>query len=229
MNIARFVPVLVVTLTVPTFASAASERGTEQSQHGCMWTAGQSHSSRSEALAVRINLEFDRSIASDLIKEIVKNEAAAIWSAYGVELVWSGSDAAAALSLDAIVTRQRPGLKPTRAHPVLGRAAIDASGAVNGPIHVWFDTIDSLLQRRETSNPALRDREFGRAVGRVLAHELGHVLLGTLHDPDGLMRASFFGDDLARLDRSRFQLTDGSAGRLRAHIATLSEAPGQEN
>jgi hypothetical protein len=194
----------------------------------CVWSAAPSPSPRPDTLAVRVNVEFDRSIASNVIRDIVKDEASAIWSVYGVELLWADSDVGAALRLDAVITRQQAGPVVAHSHPVLGHATIDDSGVVRGPIHIWFDTIDSLLRRRESSNPALYDREFARALGRVLAHELGHVLLGTCHDPDGLMRASFFGDDLARLDRRRFQLMDGSAGRLRAHITTLSEAQAGE-
>jgi hypothetical protein len=67
--------------------------------------------------------------------------------------------------------------------------------------------------------------------GRVLAHELGHVLLGSpgYHDPAGLMKARFMADDLVRLERSRFRLADSSIVRLRDRIATLSEGESSRN
>jgi hypothetical protein len=72
----------------------------------------------------------------------------------------------------------------------------------------------------------LHEHAVALALGRVLAHELGHVLLGSpaYHDQDGLMRATFLSNDLARPERSRFRLTDRSVARLRARITSLSDA-----
>ena len=65
------------------------------------------------------------------------------------------------------------------------------------------------------------DRVLGLAIGRVLAHELGHVLLGSpgYHDAEGLMRAKFQRDDLARPERSRFRLAPFSVERLRSRLS----------
>ena len=52
------------------------------------------------ALAVHINVEFDPSITSTSIKTMAKDEAAAIWSAYDVDLQWTERETPAALSLD---------------------------------------------------------------------------------------------------------------------------------
>ena len=62
-------------------------------------------------------------------------------------------------------------------------------------------------------------------LGRVLAHELGHVLLGSpgYHGPEGLMKATFMADDLVRLERSRFRLADRSIVRLQERLAALPE------
>jgi len=58
------------------------------------------------------------------------------------------------------------------------------------------------------------------------------VLLGmpAYHDTDGLMRTTFFPDDLARPERSRFLLTHRSVARLRSRIAVITEAqsPGED-
>jgi hypothetical protein len=67
------------------------------------------------------------------------------------------------------------------------------------------------------------DRELARALGRVLAHEIGHVLLGARnHDQTGLMRVSFLPDELAAADRAPFRLTCLDVGRLRSRIGILT-------
>ena len=74
----------------------------------CMWSTGPADSQQRDALAVQVNVEFDHSITSNLIKAVVKDEAAAIWKGHGVDLLWSdGEGGAAALHLDVIVARHQ--------------------------------------------------------------------------------------------------------------------------
>jgi hypothetical protein len=195
-----------------------------------MWSNGPADSRQPDTLAVHVNLEFDHSITSNRIKTVVKDEAAAIWRAHGVELLWPDSGAgSAALHLDVIVARHQTHVSLARSESVLGLATIDRSGVARGPIRIWLDAVESLLQEG-FGNQWPAERKFAVALGRVLAHELGHVLLGapTYHDRSGLMRARFPVDDLAGADRRRFQLTDRSAHRLRAHLAGLSDAQESE-
>jgi hypothetical protein len=67
------------------------------------------------------------------------------------------------------------------------------------------------------------DHDLGRGLGRVLAHEIGHVLLGApYHDEVGLMRAVFRPDELGELDRAPFRLTCSGVARLRGRIGLLT-------
>jgi hypothetical protein len=53
----------------------------------------------------------------------------------------------------------------------------------------------------------VRDRLIGRVLGRALAHELGHFLLGTAtHTPEGLMRASHRAEHLVAPSHPAFQV-----------------------
>jgi hypothetical protein len=159
---------------------------------------------------------LDRSIASNAIKLAASEEAAAIWRDYGVELVFDDRDTLPALSLDVIV--ERAPRRSTELVQVLGRTLIGP--APQPPVRISYDAVDSLLEHRHGS-PMLHDYVLAIGLGRVLAHEIGHVLLGmpSYHDEAGLMRTTFFADDLARPERSGFRLSERSVTRLRARIA----------
>jgi hypothetical protein len=69
----------------------------------------------------------------------------------------------------------------------------------------------------------VRDDLVGRALGRVLAHELGHYLLGLReHSPDGLMQPLFRTDRLISPDRRIFELPQRLVPRLRARLEVLA-------
>lgn len=70
---------------------------------------------------------------------------------------------------------------PARALPGwLGYAFPDATSGVHAT--VFYDRIERISQSGVISVPAL--------LGNALAHEIGHVLLGTTeHTPDGIMKA----------------------------------------
>ena len=210
MRIARFVVVIVVAAVAPLLASPRT-----------------SPAARTDTLAVQVNLEFDRSITSSTIKTIARDEAAAIWKVYGVELRWTDTGARAALTLDAIVERYPKRGDGDDAPAVLGYTTVASAPAAPAPIRVSFDAVESLIERRHGANPVLQQRDIGMALGRVLAHEVGHVLLGVpaYHDPGGLMRATFEPDDLARPGRSPFRLMPHSVARLQVRITSLCRPP----
>jgi len=182
-------------------------------------------------LTVRVKMNFDRSV-TEFVWAAVREETAAIWSDYGVKLVWSATNAVetsddAAVQLEVVVVPPRPDRMRTP-RQVLGRTMVDAHGDARGPVYLYLDPIELLLRERETNNTLMHDAEFGRAVARVLAHELGHMLLGTDHDPTGLMRVKFSVEQLARPDRRPFRLADGRVDQLRERMATLVAIAGDK-
>jgi len=89
---------------------------------------------------------------------------------------------------------------------VLGDAIVRASGP---------STIATVYAAAIAERARRTGGRLATIVGRVAAHEIGHLLLGTnRHAPHGLMRPSW---DLARLDRGdwHFTLEDGAAIRAR--------------
>jgi hypothetical protein len=141
-----------------------------------------------------------------------------------VELHRSDDGAPAALDLEIDLVRHKTLRADGGSRSVLGRTAIDQDGSVRGPIFVLIDSVESLIEEGAIhgNNAVLPEQALGRALGRVLAHEIGHVLLGTSHDADGLMRRSFLPEDLTRRDRSRFQLAAPALVRLRARVVRFA-------
>jgi hypothetical protein len=177
------------------------------------------------AITVGVNVTFNRAATSSRMMLRVKDEAQAIWSPYGVAFRWPDDRSGGiTLHLDAIVDRGGAD-HDDDAHSQLelGHTTLDCSGIARGPIRISMRAIERSVGAMLPLEPALRDRQLAIAIGRVLAHEIGHALLGApaYHDAEGLMRSSFRSVDLARFDRRNFMLSARSVGRLRARVATF--------
>ena len=98
-----------------------------------------------------------------------------------------------------------------------------SDGRVLPFIHVDCARVRTFLQIQLIGfRPADREVLFGRALGRVLAHELYHVLAGTAkHTTRGVAKEDFSVEDLLG---ARFQLRQEEAGALR--IARTVATPG---
>jgi hypothetical protein len=177
-----------------------------------------------DSLVVTMSARFDRSISSSVTKSIARQEAAEIWHDYGVEILWNQA-AASTVHLEVIVASARTEYAPSNSFSILGRTELDRGGGVVGPIRVNYEAIEELLELRPTSSPLIHEREVGRALGRVLAHEIGHALLGvpTFHDSDGLMRAAIPVEELVSAERRFLQLSNVSVNRLHVRIACLGD------
>jgi hypothetical protein len=193
---------------------------------------GAIHANECEPFVVNVHLQVDRSIRSRVIPADLKNETEVLWRPYGVHLEWTDSPvpgaAPSGISLEAILERRiidEPGL-PKWA-PVLGLASVKRNGPSARPIRVSLDATESVLALRKVSRTSagwiVDDHDLGRALGRVLAHEIGHLLLGApYHDEVGLMRAVFRPDELGEPNRAPFRLTCSGVARLRGRIGLLT-------
>jgi hypothetical protein len=184
-----------------------------------------------EPFAVGIRLLVDPSIASRRITDRLKTETEGIWGPYGIRIEWTDASppefAANSVSLDASLERQFENPRRMQWPPVLGRVVVKPDTPNWRPIRVSFDATENVLALRRTSRTSMAgivlDQELARALGRVLAHEIGHVLLGApYHDRAGLMRAVFRPEELAEADRAPFRLTCDSVGRLGSRLRVLA-------
>ena len=191
--------------------------------------AGAIRADVSQRLAVAIRLRVDPSLTSRRMTERLKAETEAIWGPYGVRLAWTDADVrespASRMFLDASVVRRFEGTIQMAWPEVLGRTVLTPDAPLWRPIRVSFDATERALAHRSRI-PLTRivlDPELERALGRVLAHEIGHALLGPPHhDQAGLMRAAFRAEELGDPDRTPFRLTCGGVERLRGRLRALS-------
>jgi hypothetical protein len=156
-------------------------------------------------------------------------EAAAIWSPYGVVVERAAPSGRA--TGDAVVLTVVFGSSPsTQSRPAtpqgpLGAIDFAADGTPGRVLTVFFDLLmrfvsrASLMAVTEDRWPqSMRDLVVGRAMGRVVAHEIGHYLFDARqHTPMGLMRAEHRADDLFSPSRAPFTLSAGDARRLQAY------------
>jgi hypothetical protein len=198
------------------------------------------HADDSENFEVVVRLRVDPSITSRVIPDIIKDETARLWRPYGVQIRWADAQSAApatnGFSLKAIVEPRIDAMPlPNWGASVLGRAAVNLDAPSRRPILVSLDATERVLTTGTGVRASLirfaRETVLARALGRVLAHEMGHVLLGApYHDDAGLMRAVFRPDELADPDSSPFRLTCTGFGRLRSrfHVLTGTAQPRQQ-
>jgi hypothetical protein len=193
------------------------------------------HADDGPAPAFAIRLRVDPSIRPRRIAGDVMAETEAIWAPYGVRFEWAGPDssppAVGPVSFDVSLERRFEGPERLMWPPVMGHVVMKPDTPTWRPIHLSFDAIEKVLAERAPTGRAsatalVLDHELARALGRVLAHEIGHVLIGAPdHDRAGLMRATLYAEELGVPDTKPFRLTCSSAGRLIGRLRALTDSP----
>jgi hypothetical protein len=170
---------------------------------------------------------------SDSLVNRIGAEAKAIWAPAGIALEWNrdaSKNEASRLVIEVTIDD--------------GRGPVDRDGALgwltftgDDPdrfIHLSRAAAEELLRSRPglsdgtvTSHEAL----IGRALGRALAHEVGHYILRSkVHTRRGLMRAVFSSDRAFAFSRDGFELSSQeratAIGHLRMELACCGDAPG---
>jgi hypothetical protein len=163
-------------------------------------------------------------------------EAAGIWAPYRVAI----EDARSCLRTDddcRVLTVVPVVVPPGAARPggapgwrgALGQIRFAPDGVPESAITVFITDIEQFIAGAPLLDAFLRLRPqtlrqelFGRVLGRVLAHEIGHyVLRSPRHAADGLMRSVQFAGDLMSPSRHRFTLTAAEAARVEGSPMTV--------
>ena len=161
-------------------------------------------------------------------------EADAIWRAHGVAIVALAPEQTVApptADVRLAVTLDRTSKRPPTAgrSERLGAIVFDDQNLPATTLTIEVGAVESTIARTRWGGrpfdqwpPAWRDALVGRALGRVLAHEIGHYLLASRwHAADGLMRASVDGDELMRPGRGGFAVAARDLPRLWTRLAGL--------
>ncbi|MEO5896632.1 MAG: hypothetical protein ABIS06_13120 [Vicinamibacterales bacterium] len=174
--------------------------------------------------ACRTNIAVvDEAGMEDSQMRIVIREVDRIWAREGVGFSWVHDTPSGEGALTVIIqqgTLNKGGAPLAGWRHVLGSIPV-SGGQVLSRISVSLGTVrsllaDALVQGRPLSQRPVRLRQEleAQALGRVVAHEIGHYRLGSYgHTATGLMRAVFSTEELIDRAMSRFWLGGTPAPR----------------
>jgi hypothetical protein len=110
--------------------------------------------------------------------------------------------------------------RSTQADDRLGYSSVDVQHHDDCLATVFADRIDAMASRTQSDS--------GSLLGHVMAHEIGHLLMGTsTHSPIGLMRERFSDDEVRRRSPIDWQLTRSDAKNVRVGLLERSKRLGQ--
>jgi hypothetical protein len=159
----------------------------------------------------------------------MKRETQRIWSPQGVQLVWIDSFPADPLTrtlIDLVIMfEEHPDPFVGGSHHdslVLGRTNLPETPCDAGVVHLWVANVRRHIEAVQVRGlpwvsvpPRFTEPLLGRALGRALAHEIGHYLFGAGHARDGLMRARFTAEEMVEpTTAARYGLDETSRATL---------------
>jgi hypothetical protein len=212
----RYLVPAVLTAAVAAYASAAPRASATPSPMG---------SAPASSPDLRVYLINEAGVTPQTL-EVAEAEAGAIWATVGLHLTWTSPPVPfrVAGGVTVIVRRAMsppaPDATESRvcSHPTLGRVMFGEDGQAGNLIEVSFAAVTALVMRGSYMDKAIpelpdlaRNRLLGRGLGRVVAHEIGHWVMGRGHT-DGLMKASFGVRDLLESRTGRLPRAWTAAG-----------------
>ena len=147
-------------------------------------------------------------------------EAAAIWRPAGLAIVWDGvtSDRSASPASDLTVTVDEGATSSPDGKATLGWITFAGPDVPESEIHLSRGNALELMTRTASVHDnasAWQELLLSRALGRALAHELGHYLLKSrAHTPHGLMRAIRPSSEFFSSSRLGFEITEEQRASL---------------
>jgi hypothetical protein len=173
-------------------------------------------------------LVIDVIVASDISPSLIARvlaEAGEIWRAAGLTIIWK-QDGRVSSALRVTIGHWGNRVKRDETLLPLGWIVFDDDGAPEHAIYVSYTNAMALMdQSRGTTGAsekmprAERETLLGRAMGRALAHELGHYLLASKeHSVKGLMRAKRTAAEFFSIDKSRFHLDAGQRAAIAVRL-----------
>ena len=202
---------------------------------GAVWTtlafSGQLHPYRDAAsVCIRIT---DRDHLTGQALNSLESEASRIWIRHGVALSWNQPAPDTCPTIVSLVFDENELLKlagGSRDDALARTVFLGRKQTIVVSVPRAFAMLSLITQQTMTlSNGNERDFRGGTLLGRVVAHELGHVLLTTLsHSETGLMRPVFGLKDVLSADDNTTKLSSRETDRLEMRFSLVRlDRPGQ--
>jgi hypothetical protein len=147
-----------------------------------------------------------------------KAETELVFRSAGVTIVWRDCDVfptPAEQEREAwFIVRLRTGKPPL----TVGPASLDVMGKAFVAEHGGGYMADAYFQAIQATSEQ-HDGDSGVLLGFVMAHELGHLLLGPGHTPEGVMQAAWGQKQMEALRQRWLRFTEEGAVRIRRALA----------
>jgi hypothetical protein len=166
-------------------------------------------------------------LASDRLTT-ARHAVSAVLKPAGIDITWrdcrragtNGSSCNGALEPTEVIIRVVNAASTTQADDRLGYSSVDVQHHYDCLATVFADRIEAMAGRTQSDQATL--------LGHVMAHEIGHLLMGTsTHSPIGLMRKRFSDDELRRRSQIDWQLTRSDAKNVRVGLLERAKRLGQ--
>jgi hypothetical protein len=184
--------------------------------------------------AVAIELEVKAPLEWGALEwHLLTREVEGLWELYGLSLCWADGTKGCAgwqVRLRVLVAEDVPSGEITvGAKPIVGRIFFDADGPGTNMV-LSVTTARALVARATLGGRPLAawpttivEHLVPRVLGRALAHEIGHYVLGSRsHTRNGLMAAGFRPDDVTLGEAARFRLSEAQAAAVRVQCLAVS-------
>jgi hypothetical protein len=143
--------------------------------------------------------------------------ATVVLAAAGIRPIWRPCHATACISRPKPHEIEIRIVKATRLSErgSLGFATVDVVQHAGTLATIYFDRIDALA--------AEIGADRGELLGRAVAHEIGHLILGTTaHSPIGLMRATWTADEIRRRQPLDWMFSSQQATEMQRRLAEIT-------
>ncbi len=163
----------------------------------------------------------------DAARRALVEEAVAIWREAGVTITWLDSVTRHSPGTLRVMVVRRPATPGHGERWAVGELLRDGGAAIAiASISRAEEIVDAAANGRARLAPAvLRHHRLGVVLGRAVAHEIGHYLLGDgSHAGRGLMRPAFDAREFADLRSGAFAVDAGSQRIIRERLLAQSIA-----
>ena len=148
----------------------------------------------------------DSAAVDAAVLDAARTRASEVFARAGVRVDWNG--AGAGFRVQVLLRPRNAQAAPGKPRIIGVALAADEHRAV---LSLFFDAVTDVARRYGAP--------VSDVLGIALAHEMGHVLLPPpSHSPDGIMQASWEGDDIRHALAGDLAFTDDQARQMRARL-----------